>query len=220
MAKDLPYFKFFCSEWNDGDITLEDYKIQGLFINICSYYWSNECIVMTTKLKKKFKQETQTIDYLINEGFIKINNDFIIINFLDEQLNERKDLCNTNRINALKGWEKRKESERNANALNSQCENDAIKKRKEKIIEDKKRKDNKIPSFLDFKNYAIEKANKLNKTLDFSKLELKYDSWVENDWKDGNNLPIKNWKSKLLNSLPYLWSDNKKQIKPTKRIVH
>ena len=33
MAKDLPYFKFFCSEWNDGDITLEDFNLQGLFIN-------------------------------------------------------------------------------------------------------------------------------------------------------------------------------------------
>ena len=45
MAKDLPYFKFFCSEWNDGDITLESYEAQGVFINICSYYWSNECNV-------------------------------------------------------------------------------------------------------------------------------------------------------------------------------
>ena len=45
MAKSLPYFKFFCSEWSDGDITLEDYQTQGLFINICAYYWSNECIV-------------------------------------------------------------------------------------------------------------------------------------------------------------------------------
>ena len=50
MAKDLPYFKFFCSEWNDGDITLESYKIQGLFINVCSYYWSNECDLSLIKL--------------------------------------------------------------------------------------------------------------------------------------------------------------------------
>ena len=51
MAKDLPYFKFFCSEWNDGDITLEDFKTQGLFINICSYYWSNECELRAFKIR-------------------------------------------------------------------------------------------------------------------------------------------------------------------------
>ena len=55
MAKDLPYFKFFCSEWSDGDITLEDFETQGLFINICAYYWSNECIVSLDKVNKKFK---------------------------------------------------------------------------------------------------------------------------------------------------------------------
>ena len=57
MAKDLPYFKFFCSEWNDGDITLEDYEIQGLFINICSYYWSSGCEVSLQKVKKRFRNE-------------------------------------------------------------------------------------------------------------------------------------------------------------------
>ena len=55
MAKDLPYFKFFCSEWSDGDITLEDLHVQGLFINLCAYYWSNECNITLTKARKKFR---------------------------------------------------------------------------------------------------------------------------------------------------------------------
>ena len=55
MAKQLPYFKFFVSEWSDGDITIEDYNIQGLFINICSYYWSKECELSTKILYKRFK---------------------------------------------------------------------------------------------------------------------------------------------------------------------
>ena len=70
MAKDLPYFKFFCSEWNDGDITLEDYKTQGLFINICSYYWSNECEITFTKLKKKFRGNEDLINELLKSGLI------------------------------------------------------------------------------------------------------------------------------------------------------
>ena len=89
MARELPYFKFFVSERNDGDITLESMEIQGLFINICSYYWSNECDVSEIKLYKKFKHHTDNIDYLIKEGLIKEYENTIIINFLDEQKDER-----------------------------------------------------------------------------------------------------------------------------------
>ena len=135
MAKDLPYFKFFCSEWNDGDITLEDYSAQGLFINICSYYWSNECEVELTKLKKKFKQEKKTIDYLIKEGLIKVNNGLIVINFLDEQLAERKQKSRINSMNGAKGGRPRK-TEKKPNGFNSLTQTKGNKKRKEKIRED------------------------------------------------------------------------------------
>ena len=90
MAKELPYFKFFVSEWNDGDITLEDYETQGLFINLCAYYWSNECEITLTKSKKKFRNcGEDSFNYLIDNDIIKVDNDIIIINFLDEQKDER-----------------------------------------------------------------------------------------------------------------------------------
>ena len=89
MAKDLPYFKFFCSEWSDGDITLENYEIQGLFINICSYYWSNNCELELSKLNKRFKNDFN-IETLIENNIIKINGSFISISFLDKQLIERE----------------------------------------------------------------------------------------------------------------------------------
>lgn len=38
-------------------------------------------------------------------------------------------------------------------------------------------------------------------------LHLKYQSWVENGWKDGNDKEIKNWKTKILNTLPFLKKD-------------
>lgn len=63
-----------------------------------------------------------------------------------------------------------------------------------------------IPSFEEFKKYAIEKSVRVKRQLDESKLILKYDSWVENNWKDGNDNPIKNWKSKLNNTLQYLFT--------------
>ena len=42
MAKEIPYFKFFTGEWANGDITAENYKTQGVFINICAIYWTKE----------------------------------------------------------------------------------------------------------------------------------------------------------------------------------
>lgn len=65
------------------------------------------------------------------------------------------------------------------------------------------------PIFLDFLNYA-----KLEKPLiDEYSVKAKYDSWIENDWKDGNNKKILNWKTKLKNTLPYLKENNNKNLK-------
>ena len=57
-----------------------------------------------------------------------------------------------------------------------------------------------IPTFEVFLNEAIGKKKNVNQ-LD---LKLKYDSWVVNGWKDGKGKKIKNWKSKLYNTLPYI----------------
>lgn len=105
MAKDLPYFKFYCSEWSDGDISLEDMNIQGLFINVCAYYWSNEGVLTLSKCKKKFKLVSdKDFNTLIESNIIKIDsNDNIIINFLNEQLQERDKQSLINKINGSKG---------------------------------------------------------------------------------------------------------------------
>jgi len=63
-----------------------------------------------------------------------------------------------------------------------------------------------IPAYLDFLKYAVTKKPKLNPDT----LKLKYDSWIENNWKDGNDNPIKNWKTKILNTLPYIDETSKR----------
>tara|TARA_R110000782_G_scaffold3399_1_gene12501 strand:- start:2313 stop:3065 length:753 start_codon:yes stop_codon:yes gene_type:complete len=150
MAKDLPYFKFFCSEWNDGDITLESYESQGLFVNICSYYWSNNCEVTLAKLKKKFKQD-DLIDSLISEGIFKVEGDDVVISFLIEQLGERDTLSSQNSVNAKKRWDKIREDKRlkcesNATASKPQCESgtESMQYREEKRREEEIREEKKI----------------------------------------------------------------------------
>lgn len=71
----------------------------------------------------------------------------------------------------------------------------SIEKKKEK-----KPEKIKIPSYLEFKEYGLSKKPDVSEEA----LKLKYEAWVENGWKDGNNKPVKNWKSKLLNTIGHL----------------
>lgn len=138
MAKDLPYFKFFVSEWNDGDITLEDYKRQGLFINICSYYWSKECNVPTKVLNKKFKELKEDVGYLICEGHLKSLDGFIRISFLDEQKQERLKTSKKNSEAGKKSAETRWGSNGKVTGVKIPLNgNVTIKRREEKKREDK-----------------------------------------------------------------------------------
>ena len=62
---------------------------------------------------------------------------------------------------------------------------------------------NTIPEFSEFLAYALEKKPKINQ----QDLRLKYESWKESNWsinRNGKLQPISNWKSTLLNTLPYI----------------
>lgn len=74
------------------------------------------------------------------------------------------------------------------------------------ILLKKETKDIYIPSFDDFLLYALEKEPTVKK----SALKNKYDSWIENNWRDGNDKKITNWKTKLLNTMPYIDKEAKK----------
>ena len=67
-----------------------------------------------------------------------------------------------------------------------------------------KSKVNVIPLFDEFLSYALETEPLICEV----SLKRKYDSWVVNDWKDGNDKKITNRKTKLLNTLQYI---NKKE---------
>jgi hypothetical protein len=74
-----------------------------------------------------------------------------------------------------------------------------------------------IPTLDDFINYAVSKIYNINK----DDVSLKYMSWLENDWStnvNGKQRKIKNWKSTLLNTLPYIRKDELKTYKPN--IIH
>lgn len=59
-----------------------------------------------------------------------------------------------------------------------------------------------VPTFEVFKEYALSKEKELSEQGIF----LKYEAWKENGWKTGGKKPRKivNWKSTLLNTIPFM----------------
>jgi DNA-binding transcriptional MerR regulator len=64
----------------------------------------------------------------------------------------------------------------------------------------KEKKEIYIPELSEFLAFAIQECSNINQ----DDVKHKYKSWVMNEWKDGNDKPIKNWKTKLLNTIPHL----------------
>ena len=67
-----------------------------------------------------------------------------------------------------------------------------------------------IPEYSAFLKHALEKEPRISKV----HVKAKYESWVENNWHDGNNKPIKRWKAKLTSTIPYIQIDESVKVKP------
>lgn len=148
MARDLPYFKFIVSEWNDGDIRLCSFEAQGLFINLCALYWSSGGKLSLAKCMRRYSGcNAVAFEELQREGIIKITGDNIGISFLDEQFHERTQLSKKNAENAANGWGKRKKHAtsmpNNATALPEECDPIDLACNIEKRREEKKREEEK-----------------------------------------------------------------------------
>lgn len=141
MAKELPYFKFEPNQWENGNIQMLSREDKGLFIDLCSMYWSRlGDLPYKLAIQKLCGGNAVAFNSLCDEDIFEIIDGNIYIKFLSEQLLEFENTSKQNSKNAKDRWEKhRKQKEgcdRNATALNSQCENDAIR-------EDKRKEDNK-----------------------------------------------------------------------------
>ena len=80
------------------------------------------------------------------------------------------------------------------------------------IRKKEEKKEINIPELSEFLSFAIQECSNINQ----EDVKHKYNSWFLNGWKDGNDKPIKNWKTKLLNTIPYL----KKIEIQQPRIIH
>jgi hypothetical protein len=118
---------------------------------------------------------------------------------IEQQTNSR------NRVISILSWDKYQQTEQQTDSKRTTTEqqvdtnnNDNNNKNDKKI--------NTIPPFLEFLEYA-KSFEKYHSNLE-QPLKTKYNSWVANDWHDGKNNKIKNWKSKLISTFPYILKDN------------
>lgn len=216
MAKELPYFQFEPAEYLTKDISFCSLELQGLFISVCSYYWQRSCQLTKTQILKRLNYPEQ-LDQLINEGVIDCDKDVIKIKFLDIQLINATKTSSANSKNGSLGGAKKGNKNAKKQAKNNPKTSEKQGIREDKIIEEEiKEKD--IPTEAVFIAYAFKQGKRVGLDLDLIKVKLKYNSWIENDWKTGGDIPkqIRSWKVTLNNTLVYLKKDVRPEDKPFK----
>jgi len=89
MSEELPYFKFFPSQWIGGEINYLSKEDKGAFIDAVCHYWNKDCKMTYTKLSRRIGQKS--LDLLLEEELIQKKDNQINIKFLDKQYNDRKE---------------------------------------------------------------------------------------------------------------------------------
>lgn len=183
MAKELPYFQFEPAEYLTKDISFCSLSAQGLFINLCSYYWQRECKLTKEQFLRRLNN-LKEFNELVEEKVIKLDNDVIVISFLDDQYSKATIKSKTNSVNGSKGGRPKKDKPK-LNPIETEIKpklnpNESESKgiREEKIKEEKKKEDiltefsNSLKPFLveygkemlnDFYLYWTEKGPKQRK---------------------------------------------------------
>jgi hypothetical protein len=124
MPEGLPYFKFTTAKWQLGKVALEDYYTQGLFINICAYYWAKSGLVGYDEIRQKFRARKSRFQKLVDKKLIKVENDLISISFLDRQLETFEHIKKINSANGKLGGRKSEANATEGKAIANQSVSD------------------------------------------------------------------------------------------------
>jgi len=170
MSKELPYFKFEPSAWDTGNIQMCSRESKGIFIDICSLYWSRLGeLPYALALQKLCNGNKDALQELINHEIIGVIDGQIVVQFLDEQLSERGQVSTKRREAAQKRWA-------DASALQMESKSNA-KRREESRIEEKKREEitafaevSVWPTFEDFWDKYDKKVGKPKSILYWKKI--------------------------------------------------
>lgn len=102
----LQWFKFTPTDWIMGKIQRCPEITQARFMRLICLYWNKECVLSFEDAEIEIDKEH--LDILIGKKIIKKENDFICIDFLNEQFKEiecsKEDKSTSAKIGNLKRW--------------------------------------------------------------------------------------------------------------------
>lgn len=236
VAKELPYFQFEPAEYLTKDVSFCTLSAQGLFINICSYYWQRKCDLTKEQFLRRFNYINE-FEELLKEGIIDLDNDKIIVKFLNFQYFKATEKSTVNSSNGSKGGRPKKRIETETKAKLNPIESETKGIREDKIKEDEiiKNKNNillkkELKNIFNFKKKLLEygfKENlvddwlKVRKTKKATNTETAFESFikeVETRNFDINEI-LKTCVTNSWSGFKYLWIDNLKNINNEKQIT-
>lgn len=136
MAKELPYFKFEPQAWDTGNIQMCSRESKGLFVDLCSLYWSRLGeLPYALALQKLCNGNESAFQELKKRDIFGVVDDNIVIEFLDEQLSERDLVSEERRKAAKKRWS-------DANALQLESKGNASREEEKRVEKKKEEKKN------------------------------------------------------------------------------
>lgn len=216
MAKELPYFKFEPSEWENGSIQIMSHEVKGVFIDLCSMYWQRlGNLPYKLAVQKLCGGNATALDSLYADQIIQIIEGQICIDFLNEQLGEFENTSEQNAENARKGWEKRR---KDATVMRPHSDPNAIREEKirgKKRKVDEIREENIIPKVAATKVATIEDRQfsfmeELKPFVEIYGKEMLrdfFDYWIEKN-KDGRKMRFEMQKVFDVNRRLKTWSKN------------
>lgn len=137
----LQWFKFAPSDWMMGKIMRCDEITQARYMRLVCLYWNKECILSYEDAEIEI--DKKHLDILIKKKIVKLLDDSISIEFLNEQMEGISETSEKRRAAVKKRWDKVKQNQtKEIQSDTSVLQNDTEKSRVEEKREDKSIKDN------------------------------------------------------------------------------
>ena len=108
MAKELPFFKFTPTEWLVGKISFQPLEVQGAFMQCCCMFWKNSGVIKVDDMDYRIGKNN--LSQLIEFDFIKVEDGFLRIEFLEEQLVSFEGVRRSRSLSGIKSAEKKAEA--------------------------------------------------------------------------------------------------------------
>ena len=115
----LQWFKFTPTDWIMGKIQRCPEITQARFMRLICLYWNKECVLSYEDAEIEIDKEH--LDILISKKIIKIEDNFLLIEFLNEQLENIAETSQKRREAVLQRWAKVKQKDTSVSEINTKC---------------------------------------------------------------------------------------------------